>query len=121
MQINLESSETHTITSYDDSHITINHITYGDSLIVSKQTIISPWPVHSVTALSEILLTPIIQLQPDVIILGHKQLGLQIPIMIVQYLAKLGIGIESMSIGAASRTYNVLLSEERNVVAAMVF
>ena len=120
MQINLESSDIHTITSYSDSQITVNNTAYNDSLIISRQVIISPWPVHSVVELSEDLLKPILELQPEVIIIGHNQLGVQVPIMLVQYLANQRIGVECMSIGAASRTFNVLLGEQRNVVLGVI-
>lgn len=121
MQIHLEASDQHTIRSYGDSQINVNNTVYNDSLIISRQNIISPWPVHSVLDLTEDLLTPILELQPEVIIIGHNQPNAQIPIMLVQFLAKQRIGIECMSIGAASRTFNVLLGELRAVVAGMVF
>jgi len=120
MQINLESSDKYTIKSYDESHITVNNTVYDDSLIISRQAIISPWPVHSVQGLTEDLLQPILALQPEVIIIGHNKPSVQVPIMLVQYLASRRIGIECMSIGAASRTFNVLLGEQRAVVVGLI-
>jgi uncharacterized protein len=35
-------------------------------------------------------------------------------------LRKAGIGVEVMDTAAACRTYNILLGEERNVVAALI-
>jgi len=120
MQIHLEAPDKHTIKSYGDSQITVNNVTYNDSLIIGRQVIISPWPVHSLLELTEDLLKPILELQPEVIIIGHNQPNVQIPMMLVQFLAKQGVGIECMSIGAASRTFNVLLGEQRDVVAGMM-
>ena len=40
---------------------------------------------------------------------------------VMHYLSKQRIGIECMSIGAASRTFNVLLGEGRRVVAGIIF
>lgn len=121
MQINLETPDIHTIQSYSDSQITLNNTDYCESLIISRKALISPWPIHSVQELSEESLKPIIELQPEVIIIGHKQTGVQVPMMMVQYLAKQRIGIECMSIGAACRTFNVLLGEQRAVVLGIVF
>lgn len=120
MQINLETPDIHTIQSYTESQIMINNILYDDSLIISRQAIISSWPVHSIQALNEDTIKPIIELQPEVILIGHNQTGLQIPMRLVQYLANQRIGIECMSVGAASRTFNVLLGEQRAVVVGFV-
>ena len=43
-----------------------------------------------------------------------------LPMALIEYLANQRIGIEIMSIGAASRTFNVLLSEQRAVVLGIV-
>lgn len=121
MQINLESSEKHTITSYDDTQIIVNKTIYNNSLMISRQSIISPWPVHSVLDLNDDFFKAILDLQPEVIIIGHHQPSVQIPIILVQSLAKQRIGIECMSIGSACRTFNVLLGEQRAVVAGLIF
>lgn len=121
MQINLESSDKHTIQSYSDSQMMINGVEYTDSLIISRGEIITPWPLHSVLELSEDLIKPLLEQHPEVILIGHRQLDVQIPIMIVQFLAQHRIGIECMSMGAACRTFNVLLGEQRNVVAGIIF
>lgn len=121
MQINREAADKHTIQSYSDTLITVNNINYSDSLIISREIIISNWDVHSLTDLNETHILPLLELQPEVIIIGHNQIGVQVPITIIQALSKQRIGIECMSIGAASRTFNVLLGEQRAVVAGMIF
>ncbi len=121
MHINRESPDLHTIQSYSDTRITVNNTHYNDSLIIGRDTIISPWPVHSVLELTNEILKPIVELQPEVIIIGHNQPGIQVPLLLVQYLSTYRIGIECMAMGAASRTFNVLLSEQRAVVAGIIF
>jgi uncharacterized protein len=39
---------------------------------------------------------------------------------IVQPLLKIGIGVECMSTQAAARTYNILMAEGRQVIAALL-
>jgi len=122
MHINLESADKHTIQSYSDSEIKINHVLYQDSILISRDEIISPWGVHSVEELSnEAILASLLKFNPEIIIIGHKQLAMQLPIDVIERLSKLRIGIENMSIGAACRTFNVLLSEQRAVVAGILF
>lgn len=120
MQINREARDKHTIQSYSDSQITIYSANYNDSLIIGRDTIITPWAIHTVDALTDEHLQPIIALQPEVVIIGHSGKA-HVPMNCIQALARLRIGIECMSIGAACRTFNVLLSEQRAVVLGVIF
>lgn len=120
MQINQEACDTHTIQSYSDTQITINHIVYKNSFIVSRNAIISPWSIDSITQLNEALLEPIVSLEPEVILFGQQTTQNRIPAAMLFYLAQKRIGTECMSIGAACRTFNVLLSEQRAVVLGVI-
>jgi len=121
MQINLEAADNHSIKSYSDSQIKIQSTLYEDSFIVSRNEIIIPWPIHSLQELNEATMEPLLKFQPEIIIIGHNQPGILAPTAILEQLSKLRIGIECMSIGAASRTFNILLSEQRTVVAGFIF
>lgn len=121
MHIQLETSDKNTIRSYTDEQITIGETTYQQSVIVSRDKIITSWPVHSLQDLNAKNLDFMLTVEPEIIIIGHKQPGINIPITVMQHLSKLRIGIECMSIGAACRTFNVLLSEHRRVVAGIIF
>lgn len=121
MQINLETIQTHSIQSYSNTAITIQDNVYEESLIVSSDTIMTPWKIKHITALTHEILQPIISLAPKILIIGHTQLGSFPPITTLQQLSQLGIGIETMAVGAACRTFNVLLSEHRAVVLGIIF
>ena len=121
MQINREPTERHSIQAYMESEIQVNNIRYQHSLILSKNKIIPNWPVKSIQELNEETLQPILQINPEVIIIGHTQPATQLPISILQHLSNLRIGIECMLIGPACRTFNVLLNEHRNVAAGIIF
>ncbi|AHE67307.1 Mth938-like domain-containing protein [Legionella oakridgensis] len=121
MYITREHADMHTIQSYSDSEIKINNTLYKESIIISRQALITEWPIHEIQDLTEEHLAPILELNPEVIILGHKQTSLQVPILIHLFLSKRRIGLECMSIGAACRTFNVLLNEQRSVVLGIIF
>ncbi|MBA2648480.1 MAG: Mth938-like domain-containing protein [Legionella sp.] len=120
MHINLEVSEANSIQAYSDRSIKINSISYEESLIVSREEIISDLTIKKIQDIDMPFLELIMGLNPEVIIIGHTQTGCFPPIEIIQYLTNKGIGIECMSIGAACRTYNVLLSEGRSVVVGFI-
>lgn len=121
MHIQLESADHLTIQSYQDHQITVQGNVYKKSLIISPDHLTPSWPIHSLEALSEVTLEPILTFNPEIIIIGHQKSSVSLPSQILPYLSKKRIGIEIMSIGAACRTFNVLLSEKRKVVIGLIF
>lgn len=120
MQINLESTEKSTITSYDATQIVINQVAYTSSFILNPAGIITRWLVTDLSELTPAHFADIVALNPEVLIVGHNQLNQYFPPSLIHYLAQQQIGVECMPVGAACRTFNVLLSENRNVVAAFL-
>jgi uncharacterized protein len=121
MHIHLEAAENNAIQAYSDHQIQINSVTYEQSLIVSKEEIITELAIKNIQDMDEAYLQQLLQLKPEVIIIGHENTGKFPPMSIINQLAQHRIGLECMSIGAACRTYNVLLSEDRSVVAGFIF
>lgn len=121
MHIQLEAKDNNTIRSYSETAIMLGETIYESSVIISSDAIISPWAVLTVQELTNDSLMPIIKLEPEIIIIGHQQSLSTVPILIMQSLSKQRIGLECMSIGAACRTFNVLLSEKRKVVLGIIF
>lgn len=121
MNINLEAAENNAVQAYSENQVQINSITYERSLIVSQKEVISDLEIHDIQAIDEEYLQQLLQLNPEVVIIGHEQTGKFPAMPIISTLSQHRVGIECMSIGAASRTYNVLLSEQRAVVAGFIF
>ncbi len=120
MHINLEQTETHAIQAYSDAKIQINSILYEQSLIVSREEIIPNTQINHIEQMDTAYFELLIKHQPEIIIIGHSNPGRFPPIQIISELSKKRIGIECMDIGAACRTYNVLLSEHRKVVVGFI-
>ncbi|MBI2784838.1 MAG: hypothetical protein HYX60_00420 [Legionella longbeachae] len=120
MNVNLEAADLHAVQAYSDNQIQINSIVYERSLIVSKEEIISDLKIKNIQEIDEQYINLLIQFKPEIIIIGHKHTGKLMPMSIMNQLLQQRIGVESMSLGAACRTYNVLLSEHRAVVASFI-
>ena len=108
------------IRAYDPGAITINETVYRSSLIISPNELITNWVPESLAALTDEHFAPILALQPEIVIIGT---GLHFTMPPPQQLAPLYLekyGVECMDTGAACRTYTVLASEGRNVVAALI-
>jgi uncharacterized protein len=119
MHIQRETLENNTIRSYTDHEITVGSERYESSVIISADAVIPSWPIQHLQELNETTLEPILALRPEIIMIGHSKTA-TIPLPVLEYLSKQRIGIESMSIGSASRTFNVLLSEKRRVVVGII-
>lgn len=120
MDLQPEIKNTHTILSYTDTQICVGEQWYDQSVIISKERIIDSWPIQTLDQLEGALLEMLLNEAPEVIIIGHERRGTIIPLSTLQTLSKNRIGIEHMSIGAACRTFNVLLNEQRRVVAGFI-
>lgn len=121
MHLSREQNNTHTIQAYSETGIKVNDELYYKSIIISPNKIITQWPIHAIHDLNETLMKPILELHPEIIIIGHNQSCQKIPLFILNALSQKGIGFECMSIGAACRTFNVLLSEQRTVTIGLIF
>lgn len=121
MQINLEAADLHAIQSYSNESIQIKSIIYSHSLIVSKQEIISDLAIKSILDIDTAYIDLLLKNQPELIIIGHGLTGKFPSMDMISALSQQQIGFEAMDIGAAARTFNVLLNEGRNVVAGFIF
>ncbi|VEG90039.1 Mth938-like domain-containing protein [Legionella spiritensis] len=120
MQISLDATDKYTIQAYSDMEIQINSTVYANSVIVSPHNVIEDWPVTSLASLNDETLLPLMKSQPEIILIGHKNRNEFPPASIRQKLLNQRIALESMSIGAACRTFNVLSGEERAVVLGII-
>lgn len=121
MHIQIETPNLNTITSYSGTELIVNGKIYQNNLILSRKYITSPWEIKSIVQFDETHLKLLLELEPEVILIGHSNLGVYLPFTILEALSKQRIGVECMSIGSACRTFNVLLSEDRNVVSGFIF
>lgn len=122
MQIHLDDANpTYRIQAYENHQVTINHVIYDHSLMVSSQKI---WPdcyvAHDSPDSEEAVFLPFLNLKPQIFLFGtgeHQQfLSPWLQALFYQH----GIGVEAMSTSAACRTYNVLLAEGRYVMASLL-
>jgi len=90
------------------------------SFIVAPDRLVEDWPVLDAAALRPDDLAPLLALQPELILLGTGARQVFPPADAQAACLSRGIGLESMANAAAARTYDVLASEGRRVVAGFV-
>jgi uncharacterized protein len=119
LKFTLETSDVNLISAWEPDAVRVGKEWYRDHLILSAQHILSDWTVTSPDILQANDLSAAIELGPQIILLGTGN-HLALPdIDLMAELAGQGIGLEIMDTPAACRTYNVLIHESRNVVAAL--
>jgi uncharacterized protein len=116
----IEDTGANLIESYDAGHVRINGRDYARGVVVSAQHIEVDWGPDDMTGLTVEHLEAALGASTQVLILGTGARQ-RFPAPEVQFaLLRRGIGLEVMDTGAACRTYNILVSEGRDVVAALL-
>ena len=107
------------IRRYGPGFVVIGEQEIRASCIVTENSLAS-WAPHSVDDLDMDQLAPVFALAPEVVVLatGARQIFPRAALR--AEFATRKIGLEVMEIGAACRTYNVLVGEERKVLAAIL-
>jgi uncharacterized protein len=122
MRLDLDTGDANfnQIRAYDDDKIQINDQTFMHSIIVTPTMLIDNWAPQSIADLTSESLQIIIELKPDIILVGTgAKLVFPHSALLAELLSQ-QIGVEVMSTAAACRTYNVLMSEGRNVAAGLI-
>jgi uncharacterized protein len=121
MQFTRDSrQDIHLIRSHESGVLKIGDEVYSHSLILSPTQIMPDWPVSSSEFLTLDLLEPALQAKPAILLLGTGPRQVFPRASLIAQVLRRGIGLEIMDTAAACRTYNVLASENRQVVAALM-
>lgn len=120
-------SEYNQIHSYDNGQVVIRpqHQTRLDTIesnfILTRDHLITDWTVRQIETISAEQLAELEQLDPEVILFATGS-GVCLEFQkIAQSLMQSHIGVEFMELGAACRTFNLLVSEQRKVLLAVSF
>lgn len=108
------------ITSYGAGYLEINRVRYEHSLIVLPDRIIKDWNVADFDSLTAENFEKLVELKPEVVLLGTGLKHRFIHPKLTKALTDAGISVECMDTAAASRTYNILMSEGRHVAAGLI-
>jgi uncharacterized protein len=112
-------TEPNAIVGCADGEIRLRSAAYTSSLIVTRDGVFDAWRPPPLEQLAIEDFAPLIAQPPDVLLLGTGR-GQRMPSpALFAAFASRGIGLEAMDNRAACRTYNLLLSEFRNVAVAL--
>jgi uncharacterized protein len=90
------------------------------SIVMNATQLIDDFAPRSVDEIDPAAVARIVDLQPDVVLLGTgARARFPAPVLQAAFLQR-GIGVEAMDNAAAARTFNVLIGEGRNAVAVFL-
>ncbi|MCW4456325.1 Mth938-like domain-containing protein [Flavobacterium sp. MXW15] len=121
MQLSQELPDySYTLRAADGGMARVNERTLTESFILTPDTLVEQWPVRAISELTPDHLQPLLALNPALVLLGTGERQVFPPAAVMATCLTRGIGIEVMTNAAAARTYNVLASEGRRVVVALL-
>ena len=109
------------VEGYGEGGFQISGERYGGSVIVLPEEVL-PWDVGDFAAFGPDSLAPLVgrQGEIDVLLLGCGPQIALLPRALRESLREQGLTPEPMDTGAACRTFNVLITEDRRVGAALI-
>lgn len=129
-----------TVTAYGAGYVEINGETYRHPVRFGPEGPVERWAVEDASQLTVAALREVAGIEApaadpmafldgmetlvpsgvEVVLIGTGTRQVMLAQSVVAPLLRLGVGVEAMSTRAAARTYNILMSEGRRVVAALI-
>ena len=122
MRFTLESgTNVNTVRGYSPEALRIGEQTVHHSCIVTAEQLITAWTPARFDELEAAHLEEVFALEPEVVLIGTGPRQRFAPAPIRAAFSARAIGLEVMDLGAACRTFNILVHEDRRVAAALFF
>ncbi len=107
------------VDSYGRNGFHVSSVAYEGAILVTAEATVA-WPVGSLAEITLDSLSPLFDRGIEILLLGCGARMVPVPPALRAALKAKGMVIDAMDTGAACRTYNVLLAEERRVAAALL-
>ena len=114
------ASGTNLIRAYGGGELRINDAVYRGTVIVSATTVVPVPDLRDINDLAAFDASRVLALDPELVLLGTGQRQIFPAASFRAQFLRSGIGFEVMDTGAACRTFNVLVAEQRRVVALLM-
>ena len=120
MKFHQDKTRANTVSAWGQGEIRVREQVIRNSVILAAGHIIHPWSGRRAETLAIADMAPALALAPAIIVLGTGS-RIEFPSAeFTAYILARRIGLEVMDTPAACRTYNILVHEGRNVVAALI-
>ena len=107
------------IAGYGQGQLRLRDRVLTESAIVTAAEVL-PWPVTSALSLTPEQLEPVLALKVEVVLLATGARQVWPTPAVLAHVAARGVGLEVMDLGAACRTFNLLVGDQRRVALAAI-
>lgn len=107
------------VDSYGRNGFHVSGVAYEGAILVTAEATVA-WPVGSLAEVTPDSLSTLFGRGIEILLLGCGPRMVPVSPALRAALKAKGIVVDAMDTGAACRTYNVLLAEERRVAAALL-
>jgi len=108
------------ISSYKEGALQVGNNTFSSPVLISSDELVENWAQNSLAELVIKDFALALEWEPEILLFGSG-VTLQFPdFKIIRELRACNISLEVMDTAAAARTFNVLRSEGRHVIAALL-
>ena len=114
-----DRSDVNLIRAYSASELRIGERIVVGSCIVTADTLITDWQPAAPAEMTGAQLEPLWALIPEIVLVGSLAGCSAAPLSVRAMFASQGVPLEVMDLGAACRTFNILVQEERCVAAVL--
>lgn len=108
------------INAHTADSVSVNGEVYRHSILVPPTGPMLPWGPTALAELTEAHFEQIAQAKPELVVFGSGKTLRFPPPALLRPLMAARIGVETMDTAAACRTYNILVGEGRQVMAALL-
>jgi uncharacterized protein len=109
-----------TFNAYGDGYVEVNAVRRDRSIIVLPDRPVLDWAVDTFDGLTEESFAFVAATDPELVVFGSGDTLRFVHPRLLRPLIERGIGVETMDVRAACRTYNILMAEGRRVAAALL-
>lgn len=122
MEIGISVPDTQVfVKTYTENEIILNTNTYHNSIVISPNKIINDhWACNDIKSLTKDQLIELFKTSADVYLIGTGKNQLFPDMKIYQFCQLQNKAVDFMNSNAACRTFNMLASEGRSIVAAII-
>ncbi|MDP2762405.1 MAG: Mth938-like domain-containing protein [Sideroxyarcus sp.] len=107
-------------TGHGAGYVAVNGHRFEQALVVTAAAVRTDWPATDFASLAAVHFDYFLDLKPEVLLFGTGAQQRFARPELFRTLVQNGIAVEFMDTPAACRTYNILVAEDRKVVAAIL-
>jgi uncharacterized protein len=120
MKFHLQAPAANVIQALGTDWVRIGETEYRQNLVVTPDAVAMGWAPAGFASLTEADFAGLLQHRPELVLLGTGAAQRFPHPRLLRALSEARVGVEVMDTRAACRTFNILIAEDRRVVAALV-